>query len=299
MNGFLALIVVFGTVAMGDSKPAARRSYRSMYGGIPIFVSAFNIQTFGKAKMNDPEIANIIKEIVLRYDLILIQEIRDASGESLQQLWTLVNSTLSYGMTVSERLGRSATYKEQYAYFYRLSSLRLIDVHQYDDGPDDYTDWFEREPFSALFQPVLGGTNTRFAVTGIHAKPEDAVAEIGHLRSVYLDTLNKWGTPNILTMGDFNADCSYATPTDLASKPFYYDNVDFHWLIDWNADTTTSSNTNCAYDRLVVSGSALQRAVVPHTTNVYLFEKTFGLSYARMLDVSDHYPVEVQFALGL
>ena len=54
-----------------------------------------------------------------------------------------------------------------------------------------------------------------------------------------------------MTFGDFNADCSYANPSQLASKMFYYDTVDFHWVIDWNADTTTSTNTDCAYDRLV------------------------------------------------
>lgn len=52
-----------------------------------------------------------------------------------------------------------------------------------------------------------------------------------------------------MTFGDFNADCSYAKVEELASKQFYYDNVDFHWLLDWDADTTTSQNTNCAYDR--------------------------------------------------
>lgn len=36
-------------------------------------------------------------------------------------------------------------------------------------------------------------TDTRFAVTGIHAKPDDAVEEIGYLYNVYLDTVNKWG----------------------------------------------------------------------------------------------------------
>lgn len=41
---------------------------------------------------------------------------------------------------------------------YRLNTLSLIDVHQYDDGPDDYNDWFEREPYSALFQTVRGGS---------------------------------------------------------------------------------------------------------------------------------------------
>lgn len=246
--------------------------------------------------MSDPEIANYIKEIVLRYDLILIQEIQDKSGEALQDLWTLVNTTDNYGMAVSERLGRSS-YKEQYAYFYKLRTLELLDVHQYDDGPDDYSDWFAREPYSALFQPVHGGTDTRFVVTGIHAKPDDAVAEIGYLYNVYQDTLGKWGITNIMTFGDFNADCSYVKVEELASKKFYYDNVEFHWLLDWDADTTTSQNTNCAYDRIVVSGTKLQQSVYPGSANVYLFENTFGLTYERMLDVSDHYPVEVQLIL--
>jgi hypothetical protein len=48
---------------------------------------------------------------------------------------------------------------------------------------------------------------------------------------------------NVLTFGDFNADCSYASETELLSKPFYYDNVDFHWLVDWHADTTTSEKS--------------------------------------------------------
>ena len=30
-------------------------------------------------------------QIVLRYDVILIQEIRDISGEAIQQLWSMVN----------------------------------------------------------------------------------------------------------------------------------------------------------------------------------------------------------------
>lgn len=36
-------------------------------------------------------------------------------------------------------------------------------------------------------------SETRFVVTGIHAKPDDAVAEIGYLYNVYQDTVNKWG----------------------------------------------------------------------------------------------------------
>jgi hypothetical protein len=35
-------------------------------------------------------------------------------------------------------------------------------------------------------------------VTGIHAKPADAVAEIGYLEKVYYDVFNHWRVPVIL-----------------------------------------------------------------------------------------------------
>ncbi|XP_062614587.1 deoxyribonuclease-1-like [Saccostrea cucullata] len=258
-----------------------------------LLICAFNIKTFGKAKMADAELAEYIKQIVLRYDLILIQEIRDVSGESIQQLWQMVNATRPYGMTISERLGRSS-YKEQYAYFYRLSSLQLVGTHQYDDGPDDYTDIFEREPYSAYFLPVGRSAGDAFAVTGIHAKPADAVSEIGHLETVYYDVYNHWRTPNIILMGDFNADCSYASEEELSSKAFYTDPL-FQWLIDWNVDTTTST-TDCAYDRIVVSGNRMVTSVIPATADIYRFDQVFGLSYDRAYDLSDHYPVEVRLS---
>ena len=37
-----------------------------------------------------------------------------------------------------------------------MSTLELMNVHQYDDGIDDYSDPFEREPFSVLLRPVGG-----------------------------------------------------------------------------------------------------------------------------------------------
>jgi len=49
------------------------------------------------------------------------------------------------------------------------------------------------EDITQILFCVIYLTDTRFAVTGIHAKPDDAVEEIGYLYNVYLDTLSKWG----------------------------------------------------------------------------------------------------------
>ena len=40
---------------------------------------------------------------------------------------------------------------------HRLDTLELLGTHQYDDGVDDYSDEFEREPFNALFKPKYNG----------------------------------------------------------------------------------------------------------------------------------------------
>nr|XP_022301890.1 deoxyribonuclease-1-like [Crassostrea virginica] len=276
----LAFTVVYSASVSGGSSRAKRE----------LLICAFNIKTFGKSKMSDAEIAEYIKQIVLRYDVILIQEIRDISGEAIQQLWSMVNTTMPYGMTISERLGRSS-YKEQYAYLYRLSSLQLVGTHQYDDGPDDYTDIFEREPYSVLMQPIGGSISDAFVLTGIHAKPDDAVAEIGYLETVYYDAYNHWRIPNMIIMGDFNADCSYASEAELSTKAFYTNPL-YQWLIGMDADTTTST-TDCAYDRIVVTGNRMVTSVIPGTAEIYRFDLVFGLSYDRAYYLSDHYPVEV------
>ena len=52
-------------------------------------------------------------------------------------------------------------------------------------------------------------------------------------------------------MGDFNAACSYASEDDLRGLPIYSQSM-FQWLIGSDVDTTTSTSTDCAYDRYTV-----------------------------------------------
>ena len=55
----------------------------------------------------------------------------------------------------------------------------------------------------------------------------------------------------MIIMGDFNADCSYASEAELSTKAFYTNPL-YQWLIGMDADTTTST-TDCAYDRFSLS----------------------------------------------
>jgi len=84
---------------------------------------------------------------------------------------------------------------------------------------------------------------------GLHAQPTAAVEEMEALVEVHAAVKQRWNTDDILILGDLNADCSYASDTELAGLTLRTD-PQFTWLIDDEVDTTTS-NTDCAYDRCV------------------------------------------------
>lgn len=59
-------------------------------------------------------------QITNRYDIVLIQEIRDSSETAIYELLSACNDANSdpFRMVISDRLGRTS-YVEQYAFFYR------------------------------------------------------------------------------------------------------------------------------------------------------------------------------------
>ena len=68
-------------------------------------------------------------KIVVQFDILVIQEVRDKSEESIYRLLDEVNSKVTadgdtagqFKLIVSPRLGRSHQHQEQYAFFYRLT----------------------------------------------------------------------------------------------------------------------------------------------------------------------------------
>jgi len=97
-------------------------------------IGAFNIQVFGISKASKPEVIDVLADIIRTYDIIAIQEIRDASQTALPALVGLVNTDGSqYDYVVSERLGRT-TSKEQYAYIFNTQTIEVINTpHTYPE----------------------------------------------------------------------------------------------------------------------------------------------------------------------
>uniref|UniRef100_A0A674I7N5 Deoxyribonuclease 1 n=1 Tax=Terrapene triunguis TaxID=2587831 RepID=A0A674I7N5_9SAUR len=184
-------------------------------------------------------------QIVQTYDIAVVQEVRDSDRSAIRKLMDQA-SLQPYSYVVSEPLGRTS-YKEQYLFIYRTDMVSVVDSYYYDDGCEPCgSDTFSREPFIVKFSSPFTEVQ-EFVLVPLHTPPSEAVAEIDTLYDVYLDVIDKWGTDNILFLGDFNADCSYVGPQDWPSIRLRTSDA-FQWLIPDSADTTVSY-TDCAYDR--------------------------------------------------
>ncbi|MCL2141641.1 MAG: endonuclease/exonuclease/phosphatase family protein [Methanimicrococcus sp.] len=255
-----------------------------------ISVAAFNIQIFGVSKAGNDDVMDVLAKTIRRYDVVGIQEIRDAGGTSLPKLVDLVNNgtdengqPYNYDYVVSDRLGRS-TSKEQYAYIYDKNTVFVASEPLVYPEPDG--DTFEREPYMVTFRSNNGTFDAVFIL--IHTKPEDAKNEIDYLDDVvkYAKTIYV-GQENYVLMGDFNADGSYFNE----SGPSKLKSDDYIWII--GNDEVTTTKTKNTYDRIVIT-----KELLPYFTNqsgVFNYSAEYELNETQTYAVSDHYPVYIDF----
>ena len=239
--------------------------------------------------MGNEVVVGVLAALIRRYDLVVVQEIRDASGTAAPALLDRVNAPLAtddaYRLLLSARLGHSSS-KEQYGYFYRARSLTPLDSYHFNDT----SDVFSREPFNVLWEVRSDGD--RFATIPNHVTPDRVPEELAEMPAVYEDVAQRWGVNDTVILGDFNADCSYLSAAELATLTLFTSPT-YTWLLDSAVDTTVSA-TDCAYDRVITTGSIGMAAVAA----VVRFDLEFGLTTAEARDVSDHYPVLVVLDVG-
>lgn len=235
-------------------------------------------------------VMDILANIIQRYDVMLMMEIRDdADQTAMLKLWEMVNRTSPFGLTLSKPLGRNHhRYREQYGFFYRIGKAYLADTFLYDDSVNDE---FEREPYAALIKTSPESSHSGTSFIGVHVQPKMAAAEMGNMVQVTDVILRHWATDRAVIMGDMNADCAYMTARDLAQTPLNTD-PRFTWLISDTADTTVSGNTDCAYDRMIVTNTLSHR-----NPSVFNYQAEYSLTFSEARDVSDHYPIEAELCM--
>uniref|UniRef100_A0A8U8APR7 Deoxyribonuclease n=1 Tax=Geospiza parvula TaxID=87175 RepID=A0A8U8APR7_GEOPR len=236
-------------------------------------IGAFNIRAFGDTKMANQTIANIIRA------WWMLGSTRSLFSPSPQLAPSAGKHP--YDFLISVPLGRG-TYKEQYLFIYRSDMVSVLGSYYYDDGCEPCgTDTFSREPFIVKFSSPTTQVQ-QFVLVPLHSEPSHAGQEIDALYDVYTDVINKWGTNDMIFLGDFNADCSYVPSSQWPSIRLRSLRA-CEWLIPDSADTTVA-DTDCAYDRIVACGTALRQDIEPGSATVNNFQKKFQL---QLKDVSE------------
>ncbi|KAL3054371.1 hypothetical protein OYC64_006656 [Pagothenia borchgrevinki] len=254
-----------------------------------LLIGAFNIQCFGTSKSKKTDVMATIKEIVLRYDIILIQEVRDKDGTVIQSLMDLVNQGSHQFRNISSGYLGPGSHKERYLFLYRDQTMTVTDSFQYDEGKAGD---FNRPPYIVKFSSTQTAV-TDFVLIPIHTSPSTAVEELKALVDVVKEAKRKWQNNNIMVLGDFNAGSNYVPMSKRPTIPLFNTNV-FHWLIANNVDTTVSRTGN-AYDRIVVTDD-MYKGMNPHSAGIFDFKNQYALTLDEAKAVSDHFPVEVQIS---
>ncbi|XP_034866936.1 deoxyribonuclease-1-like 1 [Mirounga leonina] len=265
-------------------------------GGAEAFrICAFNAQRLTLSKVAREHVMDTFVRILARCDIMVLQEVVDASGSAMSLLLRELN-----------RFDDSGSYS-----FLSSPSLRLLNTIEFDVGPlllipwsprshktqvldsyvyEDEDDLFAREPFVARFtfpSKVLHS----LVLVPLHTTPKAVEQELNALYDVFLDVSQHWQNRDMILLGDFNADCASLTKKRLGELVLRTE-AGFHWAIDDDEDTTVRASTHCAYDRIVLHGERCQSLL--RSAAAFNFPRSFQLTEEEALNISDHYPVEVE-----
>ncbi len=254
-----------------------------------IRIATFNIQVFGQAKLRKESVMRILAQIIRRFDVVAIQEIRSKRQNVLPRLLEYVNADGSqYDYVIGPRLGRSSS-AEQYAFVFNTRTIQVdrSTVRTVIDRQDR----LHREPLVALFR-VRGPPPEEaftFMLVNIHTDPDEVPQELEALAQV-LQTIRRTPHPltgtmedDVILLGDLNTDAQHLGALGR-----------FPWLMAALEHQPTNTRKTHQYDNILFH----REATIEFTgrAGVLDVQKEFGLTLKQALEVSDHLPVWAQFS---
>ena len=195
-----------------------------------------------------------------------------------------------YDCILSARVGGAD--KQQYGFIYRKDKAHVVDTYTYQDDQNDY----EWDPFAVKFHSNVAQVQ-EFSVINVHVNPAISEAnEIDKLTQVYDKVKVGFETDNSIIAGTFNSDCTEVLYGNFWQNIALRSESRFLWANEDYQDTNVREIFNCAYDRFVIAGEALQQAFVKNSAKVFKFDEEYSLSKDEALRVSDHYPIELKLS---
>ncbi len=306
----ITIVIVILHVFHGCSNAGNSRGemFNGVYPGAILTIATFNIENLDTAKSLDPSIVPVLAETVRQFDIIAIQEIEE--NGAVPNLVAEVNSSGNYSYVISEEVGGDPAlgfgYDEFYAFVYNNSTVELLPGHAvYTEGGFN----FVREPFMAHFRARTGSFD--FVLVTIHAPFADSGDptpygtttddEIRELPAVMSDAGLLFSEPDVICLGDLNADNAISTDFDESTYLTTFPDDQYLWIIPNVIDTTVAS-TDYTYDRIIALSASEEDFLGTSGTDyrneygVFRFDLAFGITtFPEPDDISDHYPVWARF----
>jgi len=230
--------------------------------------------------MSKPGVAAVLADIVSGADIIAVQEVRSLTIDPVEQFMALLPDTYKY--VIGPRQGRSGS-KEQYWVIYDAAKITVLEEESW---PDE-NDIFERSPYAVYFK-----TNGAFdfILLNNHIQPRAAEKEIRALPRVVTYYADLWKDPDVLVVGDFNADGQYFDSSLLDS---IFPEIGYK-IIFTDEDTTLAQSHN-TYDRFIITNPALEDFT--GSFGVIRFDEVYNFDEFGILprNISDHYPIWAEF----
>jgi endonuclease/exonuclease/phosphatase family metal-dependent hydrolase len=261
-----------------------------------IRVATFNIQFFGPSKVAAPLIMKTIARIVSQFDVVAIQEVRNATVRPINELVTLLQASgANYASSVSQSIGEGERYKEAYAFVFDQNRIRMVPDSAYVVADPDGL--MSREPMVASFEvravPGDGRRPFRFTLINAHTSPSEVadnavINEMDVLDDVFTSVRNyefeMTGEEDFIMLGDLNVDTEGLR--ELGRIPNVFSVA---------GDALTNTRRSKTYDHILIDGNMTREYTGRH--GVLDLQQTFGISEAQALKISDHQPVWAEFTV--
>ncbi|MEO1616048.1 MAG: endonuclease/exonuclease/phosphatase family protein [Planctomycetota bacterium] len=266
-----------------------------------IRIATFNIENFGETKAanrNDSDtgidVMGKIAEIVNKFDIVAIQELRGKDGVALQQLVSLLNASGGqYAAVISELIGNEHR-KESYAFVWDRTRIEIIPDSSYVvQDPDGR---MYREPMVASFQsrvdPADNKAPFRFTLINVHTSPdlvdpEERDSEINVLADVFHRVreyeFRVRGEDDFILLGDLNV-----PPEKLGLLS------EIPGVVSVAGDIKTNVSRKKTHDHILIDSNVTEEYA--QRMGVVDFIDDLGLSLEQANRISDHLPLFAEFA---
>ncbi|MBW3596496.1 MAG: endonuclease/exonuclease/phosphatase [Planctomycetes bacterium] len=249
-----------------------------------IRIAAFHIDSFDEAKAERPHVMARLADILGRYDVAAIQDIRSRNQDLLPRLVELLNAEeRQYDYVIGPRLGRSRAV--QCAFVFDAASVEIDRSEAY--VVNDPHDLLSREPLVAWFRvrgPAPEAAFT-FTLVNVHVDPPAAEQEVDELAQVFRAVQHDGREEDdVILLGSFHVDDRYVGRLN--------DVPELIWAV---SGVPTTTRGDAQRDNLVFSTRSTNEFT--GRMGVFDFLREFNLTLDDALEISDHLPVWAEFSI--